>query len=510
MSVLPDASRAPARVSADTFERFALPGFFATSMIAVGALVVGWVAPLSDLASNPLLMAARDSVAATSVAKLVVIVGAGWLLRTWLALGVHVRGLDVRGARSLGWLALLWSVPLLVSPVLFSRDVFSYVAASRLMPAGFDPYAVGTGALPTYVGDGADPMWAESPAPYGPLWMGLSSVLHGVTTAQPDAALLGFRLLAVAGIVLMVLFVPRLAEAAGTDVGFATWLAVLNPVVLFHLSSAAHNDALMVGLLVAGVAFATQRRIVLATLLVALAGAVKAPALVALPFVGLIWVGTDAAWRRKIVTWASLGVATVATTAVLSLVTGLSAGWVQNLSNPAKVETWLSPATALGRTLGFVAEWLGVASADGTLHVVRMSGTLATAALVGWLLLTAHRRTALQGLAVALLALVALGPVVQPWYLLWALPFVAVSGLDATQVRWAVGLSLGLSAYTVANTAATTTTLASLPEGIAALLAGAVVAAMLFVPRTTRSLLLPARTALAPVSAPSSSASIAV
>jgi hypothetical protein len=492
MSVQPDATRAPARVGPTDVERFALPGFFATSLIALGGLVVGWVAPLSDLASNPLLMAARDSVAATSVAKLAVIVGAGWLLRTWLSLGVHVRGLDVRASRALGWLALLWSVPLLAAPVLFSRDVFSYIAASRLMPAGFDPYVVGTGALPTYVGDGADPMWAETPAPYGPLWMGLSSLLHALTGAQPDTALLGFRLLAVVGIALMVVYVPRIAASAGTDAGFATWLAVLNPVVLFHLSSAAHNDALMVGLLVAGVALALQNRVVAATLLVALAGAVKAPALVALPFIGLIVVGTAAPWSRKVRVWAAMGAGTLLTMGVLAVLTGLSFGWVDNLSNPAKVETWLSPATALGRTIGYGVEVAGLGSADTALHVVRMGGTAATVAVVAWLLLTAHRRTALQGLAVALLALVALGPVVQPWYLLWALPFVAVCGLSAGQVRWAVGLSLGLSAYTVANTAATTTTLASLPEGIAALLAGAVVAAMLFVPRTTRALLLTA------------------
>jgi alpha-1,6-mannosyltransferase len=174
------------------------------------------------------------------------------------------------------------------------------------------------------------------------------------------------------------------------------------------------------------------------------------------------------------------------------VLTGLSFGWVENLSNPAKVETWLSPSTALGRTVGSVVEVAGFGSADTALHLLRMGGTVATIVVVGWLVLTASRRTALQGLAVALLTLVALGPVVQPWYLLWALPFVAVCGLSTTQVRWAVGLSLGLSAYTVANTAATTTTLASLPEGIAALLAGAVVAAMLFVPRTTRALLLTA------------------
>jgi hypothetical protein len=482
-----------ARPTAGTLERYGLPGFFATSLIAVGGFVVGWIAPLSDFARNPLLTAVRDSVVATSVAKLAVLAGAAWLLRTWLSLAPVARGLDVARARSLGSLALLWSLPLLVAPVLFSRDVFSYVALSRLQPSGLDPYQVGTGALTTYVGDGADPMWADSPAPYGPLWMLVSFVQYHVTGVEAEAALLAFRLVAMAGLVLLVLLLPRLAAAAGADPGTAVWLAVLNPVVLFHLVSAAHNDALMIGLLVAGLALALDRRLLLGTALVAAAGAVKAPALVVLPFVALLWAGQDHSWRRRLVSWAQVGALAVAVLAVLSLVSGLGPGWVGNLMAPAKVETWLSPVTALGRTLGYLAEPLGIASGDAVLAAVRLGGTIATAAIILWLLATAGRRSMLRGAGLALLAVVVLGPVVQPWYLLWPLALLAASGLRGAELRWTVGVSLGMSAYTVANTAATTSTLGALPEGVAALLAGAVVAAMLLVPRSTRELLLARR-----------------
>lgn len=69
----------------------------------------------------------------------------------------------------------------------------------------------------------------------------------------------------------------------------ATWPAVLNPLTLIHLVGGAHNDALMVGLLAAGLAAAIRRRPIVATLLVVTAALVKVPA-------GLGLVAVAAAW----------------------------------------------------------------------------------------------------------------------------------------------------------------------------------------------------------------------
>lgn len=484
-----DTRPAPRELSA-SWVRVGVPGLLASSLIAVGALVVGWVAPASDLSAHPVLVALRESPPASLAAKTAVIVGAGWLLRTWLSAARGAVGLDVPGARRLGSMALVWSAPLLVAPVLFSRDVFSYIALSRLQPAGIDPYQHGTGALWTYLADGADPMWADSPAPYGPVWLFASSVLFHLTGAEPTAALLGFRLLAFVGVALLVVFVPRLADLAGADPGRATWLAVLNPLVLFHLTSAAHNDALMAGLLVAGIATALHRSYVAGVVLVVVAGAIKAPALLALPFLGLIQVGTGADWWRRLAAWTRVAVLTATTMVVLSVTTGLGFGWAANLATPTKVDTWLSPVTAIGRIGGALAEAAGVVDADVVLSGVRTVGAVATVALVGWLLLTAHARPLLRGIALAVLGVVLLGPVVHPWYLMWALPLLAASGLSRDESRWAVGASIGVSVYTVANASATTTSFVTLPDGIAALAAVVVVAGMLIGPVDTRQMLL--------------------
>ena len=61
------------------------------------------------------------------------------------------------------------------------------------------------------------------------------------------------RLQSVAGVALIAYCIPKLARSFGRDAGPAFVLAVLNPLTLLALVGGAHNDAIMVGLLLAGV-----------------------------------------------------------------------------------------------------------------------------------------------------------------------------------------------------------------------------------------------------------------
>ena len=458
-----------------------IPGLLASVLLALGALGVGWIAPASPIAGDAVLSAVRDSTAGTALAKLLIIAGTALMLRVWLAAGVALRTASVDEARRSGLMAMAWGLPFLFVPVLFSRDVFSYIAASRLVPAGINPYSEGTGALPSYWRDGADPMWFDSPSPYGPLWTSASTLTYHLTGAEPTSSLLAFRLLALVGVGLLAWFVPRLAQLAGADPGLATWLGVLNPLVLFHFTASAHNDALMAGLLVAGVVMAYQRRPVLAIVLVSAAGAVKAPALLGLAFVGLLWAGPGASWRSVAAAWAKTAAIAVSALGAFTVMSGVGWGWVGNLSTPTKVDTWLSPPTAVGRTLGLVLEPLVGASPEAALDATRTVAAVAAVGVVAALLLTHRSRSPLRGLVIAMVAVIALGPVLQPWYALWALPLVAALRLSRAERNVAVGLTVGLSIYSVANTAATTESAVSLPDGVAAVVSvvalGAVVAA---------------------------------
>jgi alpha-1,6-mannosyltransferase len=176
---------------------------------------------------------------------------------------------------------------------------------------------------------------------------------------------------------------------------------------------------------------------------------------------------------------------------LLNVATGLDFGWVNSLGTPGKVRTWLSPMTGLGMLTGNGADLLGLGyRVDGAVDFWRAVGTLLTVAIIGWLVLTGDRRSPARGLALALLALVMLGPVVQPWYLLWALIALAASGLTSGQTRVAVLATTGFVVYSLANSGSTVPTYVFLSDGIAAMVSVAIVVGLLASSKRARAILL--------------------
>jgi hypothetical protein len=242
---------------------------------------------------------------------------------------------------------------------------------------------------------------------------------------------------ALVGVVLVAAYLPRLAKACGVDPARALWLGLASPLLIAHFVSGAHNDALMVGLLVAGLAYAAERRWVAAAVLLALAMAVKAPAVVALPFAALL---VSARWPGR---WgvaqaaARTGLVAAATFAAVALATGLGFGWVDAaLNTPGASVQWTSLPTGWGIAAGWVT---GPDGAEASLAAARAAGTLLTGTIVLVLGVAAWRRAADTRFVVAaagwaLLAVVLLAPAFHPWYLLWAAVPLAASVVD-TRVR---------------------------------------------------------------------------
>jgi alpha-1,6-mannosyltransferase len=86
--------------------------------------------------------------------------------------------------------------------------------------------------------------------------------------------------------------------------------------------------------------------------------------------------------------------------------------------------------------------------------------------------------------------MVVLGPVVQPWYLLWGLVVLAGAGLSRLETRAAVLTSVFFICYSVANSGATVPTYVFLQDGIATLISILVVLALLVASRRSRAVLL--------------------
>lgn len=155
---------------------------------------------------------------------------------------------------------------------------------------------------------------------------------------------------------------------------------------------------------------------------VALAGLVKAPALGALPFLALLVPGLLPRLRAATALAAGALVTAVAVTAL----SGLGWGWIGALDAGRARASLFSPTTGLGAAL----EQLGLVDADAVLAAgVVLALVIATVLLVFTARGPASARRCVQGLGLALLAVVVLSPTVLPWYLLWAVvPLAAVAG----------------------------------------------------------------------------------
>jgi hypothetical protein len=469
---------------------YAVPGVLGSTLLALGALGVGWLPATSALLDVDLVATMRSTTAGAVLSRIAVFAGVALLLQAWLVLGHDVLDDLERSERRLLGILALWTAPLLLMPPLFSRDAYSYFAQGLLMLEGLDPYQNGVSALPGWFLTGADPLWSESPTPYGPAFLLLEQGVAALVGPHPFAGAILFRLIAVAGVAMLAVHVPRLAEAHGIDRAKALWLAVLNPLVLMHFVAGAHNDALMVGLMVAGLAVAVAGRPVPGVLLIGLAGAVKPIALVILPFAGLLWAGVRAGWTARIVAWVQSMVLVLVVFAALSALAGVGLGWVASLSTPGTVRTWLSPPTALGMASGNLLQLVGLGTVDGAISFFRFIAMAAGATIGLWLVLRPEGRSPVRGAALGLLAVVALGPVVQPWYLLWALPLLAATGLTGFQLRIAMLLTAVLVVHGMAESNATADTLVDLRDGLAGVVAVAMVAIVLLSSPGERRLIL--------------------
>ena len=177
------------------------------------------------------------------------------------------------------------------------------------MHLGIDPYRHAPAALAhagqAHVLGAVDPFWRHTTAPYGPLFLWIVSGIVALTGSHLIAGVLLLRVLDVAGLVLLAVFAPRLARALGADPARATWWVLLSPLILLELVAAAHNDLLMIGLLVAGVTFAIERRLLVGIALCALAATIKLPAAAAIPFI-LVGCADRRTWWRGVLVAAAV------------------------------------------------------------------------------------------------------------------------------------------------------------------------------------------------------------
>jgi hypothetical protein len=342
--------------------------------------------------------------------------------------------------------AVLWALPLAVAPPLGSRDVYAYACQGAVYAAGLDPYAVGPAALPCPWLDTISMIWRQTPAPYGPLFVAVAGAAVTLAGTHLWLVVALLRLVAVAGVGLAALYLPRLARACGVGEARAGWLGLAGPLVGVHLIAGAHNDALLIGFVLAGLTWAARRRPVGAGAWFGLALAVKATAGIALPFAVLLVVRPEWTVRGLAVATARVVAGCVAAYAAVALVTGLALGWIAGLGHSGDSVQWTSVPTGVGIAVGYLARLAGAGDVNGSaITVARTAGLIVLAVVLVALWWRARGRDAgaiVRYAGWALLATTVLAPVFHPWYWLLPLAVLAASGVHA---RWLAGITAALA-----------------------------------------------------------------
>jgi len=241
-------------------------------------------------------------------------------------------------------------------------------------------------------------------------------------------AIVFLKVLSFFGCLLMAFGLTRLARANGYREADALAVALLNPITLIHLVGGAHNEALMVALLVLGLGLAAEARPLLGIACCIVAGAVKTPALAGAVFIMWHWIvqPVPAALRFRRVVSSSVVAAVSFTIAVLPTQTPWR--WLSLASTPTHVQSYLSPSTITGLGVDRLLSPLGV-TGDNFLSAWQLLFVVAGLGISLLCLLRVRRLGVARALGLSLLAVALLSPVLFPFYLMWGLAPLAGAGL---------------------------------------------------------------------------------
>jgi len=218
-----------------------------------------------------------------------------------------------------------------------------------------------------------------------------------------------------------------------------------------HLVAGIHNEAPMLGLMLTGTEFALRGidssrplwprpwprasghwadwaplgMLLIGAVLIVLSSQIKLPSLLALGFVTMALAQRYGGTLRALLLAGALTTGlSLAVMAAVGSASRLGFGWIYTLGTANVVRSWMSPPTLIALGTGQVGILLGLGDhTTAVLSLTRGIGVLIIAVMVTWLLMAVLRGRLhpVGGLGVALGGTVLLFPVVQPWYLLWAI-----------------------------------------------------------------------------------------
>ena len=424
-------------------------GLLGSALIAVGSLTPAYL-PQNSPWWEPMRALGLDNWWTNAFGTALVVTGVALLVEAWFTLRPSLYH-EVKH-----WpITLLWSLPFLLAPPIFSHDAYAYAAEGWLLRNGLNPYDNAISVLPGPFADQAAWLWRYTTAMYPPLSLEMFHGLVAIAGNNPYWSAVAMRIPALLGVGLIAYFLPRIALRMGADVQMTAWFSTVNPLVIIDLVGGAHNDALMMGLVVLALWLAFQGRFWWAAILVGIAACIKQPAILAFYPVALIghpwrtfhWRDTSRALLRLTL---SLAVS-IATFVAISLASGLGFGWVYAADVPGKVVT-LAPFTLVGAGLKLLLESLGQPTAGQVvMDVLRYLGLALTVLGIGWLALTVGRRRPVTFLSWSYLIFAFGGIALNSWYLVWGGLLLPLTRPTERIAGTAVAVTTVLLAYEAGN-----------------------------------------------------------
>jgi hypothetical protein len=260
-----------------------------------------------------------------SLAMVFIVAGIGYLIAIML---IDVGIAAVRGALLVVLVfEALFQVTLFLTPGLYTTDIFSYVMYGHISAIyDLNPYIYPPNYFPgNPLLDWIHPIWHDQPSVYGPLWTDIGWVLatlamplNGLVTTLEDGTVVQVGLMdevfinklfmnavQIINLALVWWLLGRVFAGKPRARLTAFVLFAWNPLMLFDAAGNAHNDALMVTLLLLGVAPLALRPRgpsnggwVVGTFFVGLSALIKYTT----ALVGLFYV---VPWARRLTTWRS-------------------------------------------------------------------------------------------------------------------------------------------------------------------------------------------------------------
>jgi alpha-1,6-mannosyltransferase len=320
----------------------------------------------------------------------------------------------------------------LLAPPLLSHDVFSYIAYARLGVANhLNPYTHAPLDIP------GDPGFVhagsiDASSAYGPVFTLLT---YPLSPLGVPAAFWILKVVAALSSLGVVALTWKVARRLGRDALVPALAVGLNPLVLVHVVGGAHNEAVTLLLTMAGVLLWVGARETAGVVVSTLAVGIKASAGLVVPF---LVVGDI---RRRV--WPAL--ATLVALALLGVI-AFGTHALDALSLISDNQDRTSRFSFPYKT----AQLLGALLPGNRLDyrdAVRVAFAVSFAAVFLWLLWRAWRGLidVLDAIGWATFAILIASAWLVPWYILWLLPFAAISRDRRLQLA-----TLALSAWMLA------------------------------------------------------------